>query len=301
MSHVTVLLHEAVAALALTRDSTVVDATVGSAGHALAICSQLGTKGTYLGIDADPLAITQAQKRLQGVAPTVILVQGNFSNLENILRSSQIALGSVDAIVADLGWRLEQFTEGGKGFSFRVDEPLRMTYGDPTHYPFTAHDIVNDWSEAQLATIIAGYGEERYARRIASAIVKARAKAPILTTAPLVSIIEQSVPPAYRRGRVHPATRTFQALRMAVNDELTVTESLIDAAVRALRPGGRLAIITFHSIEDRLVKHRFRDLVTQGATLVTKRPIVPTPQEVAKNPRARSAKLRVIITSSRNE
>lgn len=298
MSHITVLLEEAVTALALSRNSLVVDATVGSAGHARLICNQLGAKGHYLGIDADPVAIKNAKRVLTDVAPKVTLVIENFSNLENIISSSHIEAGTVDAVLADLGWRMEQFTDGGRGFSFRVDEPLLMTYGDPSTYPFTAQDIVGEWTEAQIATIIAGYGEERYARRIAGAIVKARAIAPILSTGELVSIIEAAVPAAYRRGRVHAATRTFQALRMAVNDELTVVENLIDAAMRVLRPGGRLAIITFHSIEDRLVKHRFRALAEQGATLITKRPIIPTPEEVAQNPRSRSAKLRVISQSN---
>jgi len=301
MSHITVLLEEAVDALALSSGSTVVDVTVGSAGHAAAICGRLGGEGQYLGIDADASAIANARRRLAGVTPRVTLVTGNFSNLENILSSSHIEHGAVDAVLADLGWRMEQFVEGGKGFSFRVDEPLLMTYGNPSEYPFTAHDIVNDWTETQIATVIAGYGEERYASRIARGIVVTRDLAPILTTYDLVRVIEGSVPAAYRRGRVHAATRTFQALRMAVNDELTVTEQLIDTAVRVLRPGGRLAIITFHSIEDRLVKHRFRALVEAGATLATKRPIVPSAQELAHNPRARSAKLRVLITSSSSE
>jgi 16S rRNA (cytosine1402-N4)-methyltransferase len=296
MSHVTVLLEEAVDALALSQDSTVVDATVGSAGHAQRICTKLGVLGHYFGIDADSTAIANAKNVLAGVAPTTTLVVGNFSKLENLVRSSQIMVGTVDAVLADLGWRMEQFTDGGRGFSFRVDEPLLMTYGDPSDYPFTAHDIINEWTEAQIATIIAGYGEERYAKRIAGAVVKARALAPLLTTSELVSVIEAAVPAVYRRGRVHPATRTFQALRMAVNDELTVVEELIDAAVRVLRPGGRLAIITFHSIEDRLVKHRFRALAEHGATIITKRPITPSPEEVAMNPRSRSAKLRVIST-----
>lgn len=291
------LLTEAVDALALTSASVVVDATIGSAGHAALICNQLGKGGRYLGIDADRTAVAAAQKLLANVPPRVTLVTGNFSNLENLIRSTDIEVGTVDAVLADLGWRMEQFTDGGRGFSFRVDEPLLMTYGDPRDYPFTAHDIVNEWTEAQIATIIAGYGEERYARRIAGAIVKARAIAPLLTTAELVSVIEQAVPAVYRHGRVHAATRTFQALRMAVNDELTVVEQLIDAAVRVLRPGGRLAIITFHSIEDRLVKHRFRALALEGASLITKRPITPSPEEVAHNPRARSAKLRVISTA----
>jgi 16S rRNA (cytosine1402-N4)-methyltransferase len=294
MSHITVLLEEAVDALALSPASTVVDATVGSAGHALAICARLGREGHYIGIDADPAAIAAARTRLGDVMPRVTLVVGNFAELTTHL-STVLAPGvGVDAILADLGWRIEQFTDGGRGFSFQCDEPLLMTFGDPASYPFTARDIVGEWSEDQLRTIIHGYGDERYAARIARAIVRARDTAPILTSGQLVAIILDAVPASYRHGRIHPATRTFQALRMTVNDELTVVDTLITSAQTVLRPGGRLAIISFHSSEDRIVKHRFREWVAAGAVLITKKPITPSAEACRHNPRARSAKLRVI-------
>jgi 16S rRNA (cytosine1402-N4)-methyltransferase len=293
MQHITVLLDEAVEALALTPDSIVIDATLGSAGHAKAICAQLGKRGVYVGIDADPSAIALATPVLDKVKPKVVLAVGNFKDVTEI--ASQQGIDHADGILADLGWRMEQFTDGKKGFSFQVDEPLLMTFGDPEHYPFTAHDVVNSWTEEQIATVIYGYGEERYSRQIAKAIVTTRKNGDITSTTQLVDIIRGAVPAAYRRGRINPATKTFQALRMVVNDELTVLEEFLKAALALLVPGGRLAIITFHSIEDRVVKHTFRSMAAEGLALLTiKRPMVPTATEIKNNPRARSAKLRII-------
>jgi 16S rRNA (cytosine1402-N4)-methyltransferase len=298
MSHRTVLLTEAVLGLQLQKNSVVVDATIGSAGHAREICRHLDSRGHYIGIDADAEAVAVGHAVLAGVRPKVTLLVGNFASLDDLLAKASVAKRSVSGIIADLGWRMEQFAGGGKGFSFRHDEPLLMTYGNPAIYPFTAHDIVNDWSEEQLATIIRSYGEERYASRIARAIVSARRLATITTTGALVAVIVDAVPTAYRHGRIHPATRTFQALRMTVNDELSTVESLIKHSLSYLAPCGRLAIITFHSLEDRLVKHRFRELMNEGqVTILTKRPITPTTAEVKENPRARSAKLRIIEKS----
>jgi 16S rRNA (cytosine1402-N4)-methyltransferase len=179
---------------------------------------------------------------------------------------------------------MEQFSGNGKGFSFQVDEPLIMTLGDAMGYAFTAGDIVNDWEEESLVNILTGYGEERYARRIAKGIVEAREKGPIRTTKDLVSIIERVVPKGYLHGRIHPATRTFQALRITVNDEFETLSEFIEKAIMALAPKGRLAIITFHSLEDRIVKHAFRAYMEKGeGTVITKKP----------NTRSRSAKLRV--------
>jgi 16S rRNA (cytosine1402-N4)-methyltransferase len=175
-----------------------------------------------------------------------------------------------------------------------VDEPLVMTFGDASEYPFTAHDIVNTWDEENIVTILQGYGEERYARRIAHGITEARSVKPILTTFELTAVIESSVPAHYRHGKLNPATRTFQALRIAVNDELGALEAFLTGALPLLKEGGRLAVITFHSLEDRIVKHRFRafahDLL---GTLVTRKPILPTREELNSNKRARSAKLRI--------
>ena len=203
-------------------------------------------------------------------------------------------LTNIRGILADLGWRMEQFAEGGKGFSFQINEPLYMTYGDPSTYPFTAFDVVNDWKEEDIANVIYAYGEERQARKIAKAIVITREESPITSSGQLAEIISKTIK-KNPKIRIHPATKTFQALRIVVNDELDVVERFIDEAFSLLVPQGRLAIITFHSLEDRVVKHRFRSLKNEGqAVLVTKKPITASAEELRNNPRARSAKLRII-------
>lgn len=291
MMHKTVLLHEAVEGLLLSPEDTVVDATFGSGGHAREILSSLGKDGTYIGIDADATAFEG--QSLGTPKATIHLVNDNFQNIKEILRSLHIE--KVDAMLADLGWRMEQFSDGGKGFSFSKDEPLTMTFGDPADYPFTAHDIVNDWEEETLANIMYGYAEERFSRRIAKGIIEARKDSIISSTKQLVAIIEKSVPKQYLHKKTHPATKTFQALRIAVNNELGVLEEFIKQAFVSLDEGGRLAIITFHSIEDRIVKQSFKALVeAERGELITKKPIVPSPEELEENPRARSAKLRII-------
>jgi 16S rRNA (cytosine1402-N4)-methyltransferase len=189
---------------------------------------------------------------------------------------------------------MEQFSGNGKGFSFQVDEPLIMTFGDPKDYIFTAATIVNEWEEENIKNILKGYGEERFSGRIANAIVKAREVKSIETTFELVEIIKEIVPAFYRNGRLHPATRTFQALRIAVNDEFRALEDFIKESMLLLNPGGRLAIITFHSLEDRIVKHHFRNYThDHGGVVLTKKPITATLEELQSNPRARSAKLRI--------
>ncbi len=291
MQHKTVLLKEAVDALELRTDSVVFDGTFGSGGHAREISSRLGATGRYIGVDADATAFETTN--LKDVKPQIHLVNDNFKNITEILRSLHIT--EVDAILADLGWRIEQFTGSGKGFSFQYDEPLLMTYGNPKDYVFTAADIVNEWEEVSIADVIFGYGEERYARRIAKAIVAKRALAPITTTFALRDCVASAVPQFKGRRTINPATKTFQALRIAVNDELGILSGFLTAAFEALKPGGNMAIITFHSLEDRIVKHHFRNL--EDADLgerMTKRPVVPSPEELVENPRARSAKLRVI-------
>jgi len=291
MQHTTVLLHEAVDGLELDSSDIVVDATFGSGGHAREIATHLGPDGLYIGIDADACAL-QLEK-VGEVQPRVELVNDNFKNLTNILSSLQVE--KVDAILADLGWRMEQFADGAKGFSFQHDGPLHMTFGNPEDYLFTAADIVNEWEEENIADVLYGYADERFSRRIAKGIVEARKQAPIETTFQLVSIIEQSLPKVVLRKRLNPATKTFQALRIAVNDELTVLQQFIADGFTALAPGGHMAIITFHSIEDRVVKHSFRELAQgEQGELITKKPISPSEEELKANPRARSAKLRII-------
>lgn len=293
MKHITVLLNEGVAALALTADSIVVDATHGAGGHGKLICEQLDERGIYIGIDADSTALAESPLKDYKGGPSIHLVQNNFAHLEEVVSSLHIT--HVDGILADLGWRTDQFTDGGKGFSFSADEPLTMTYGDPETYTFTAHDIVNEWDEENIADIIYGYGEERQSRKIARAIVDARAVSPIKTARELAAIIESVMPPFYKKAKINPATKTFQALRIAVNDELGVLESFISKASALLSPQGRLAIISFHSLEDRIVKLRFKELVATGEySLIVKKPITATDEELLANPRARSAKLRIL-------
>lgn len=291
-THITVLQTEAVEALALTKSSTVVDATLGSGGHAREIVARLGTKGTLIGIDADDTAIGALSEVFGTTTCTTHLVNDNFEHIDSIL--DLLHIEKVDAILADLGWRMEQFSGNGKGFSFQVDEPLLMTYGNPEKYAFTAKDILNEWSEESIANVLKGYGEERFARRIAHHIVTAREKKEILTTSELVAIIEGAVPMFYQKGRIHPATRTFQALRIAVNDEFGVLERFIAKSIGRLKDGGRIAIITFHSLEDRMVKHHFKNFAyDHHGVVVTKKPITASQDELRTNPRARSAKLRV--------
>jgi 16S rRNA (cytosine1402-N4)-methyltransferase len=290
MRHLTVLKTEAIDALALARGDIVVDATFGAGGHAALIAERLGPRGTLIGIDADPTAIATGKKLMANARPTAHLRCDNFAHIRDILSSLHIK--SVNGVLADLGWRAEQLIAGGRGFSFLADEPLLMTYGESKTYPFTAADIVNEWKEGDIANVIYGYGEERRARRIARAICKARQKSPIRSAKELADIIIAAAPP--RHSRLHPATKTFQALRIAVNDELSVLERFINEAYAALAPGGRLAIITFHSLEDRIVKQSFLSLTAKGASLLTKRPVTPSEAETKENPRARSAKLRII-------
>ncbi len=292
MEHITVLKKEAVDLLGLEPTSVVIDATYGAGGHAGEICSRLSNLGTYIGLDIDETALMSAPEKVQSNGPRCHFVNSNFSEIVEVARSLQIK--QVKAILADLGWRSEQFTAGKKGFSFMNDEPLIMTYGKPEDYPFTAYDIVNGWKEEDIANVIYGYGEERAARRIARALVEKRKENPITTSKMLADIIV-SVLPRNQHKRIHPATRTFQALRIAVNDELGILERFIPDALSLLAPGGVLAIITFHSLEDRIVKLTFRELASTGQfEIITRRPITPTSETLSVNPRARSAKLRGI-------
>jgi 16S rRNA (cytosine1402-N4)-methyltransferase len=291
MSHITVLQEEAVSGLTLSSTDTVVDATFGGGGHARAIIESLDEQGCYIGIDADATALKD--QTFPEARCAIHLVHDNFKHITTITRSLHI--NHIDAILADLGWRMDQFTDGGKGFSFMKDEPLAMTYGEPDSYDFTAYDIVNSWEESSIADIIYAYGEERASRRIAKAIVDARKAGPIETTLALAELIKQALPKNALYKKVHPATKTFQALRITVNDELGVLEQFLKDSFALLSSGGRLAVITFHSLEDRMVKQYFRTLTDAGlAERTTKKPITASAEELAKNPRARSAKLRII-------
>lgn len=291
MKHVAVLQSESVLALDLKSDSVVVDATYGGGGHAKLICEKLGKKGVYIGIDVDKTAF-ENNPLPKNLKPTIHLINDNFSNLKDILSSLNIK--KVDAILADLGWRTDQFTESGKGFSFEKNEPLMMTFGNPDKYLFSAYEVVNEWEEESIADVLFGYGEERFSRRIARAIVQEREKAPIKTTKELADLITKNVPKNFKT-KINPATKSFQALRIVVNDELQVLEKFIKQAVSFLNQNGVLAIISFHSLEDRIVKYSFRELVKIGEfSLVNKKPITASLEELKNNSKARSAKLRII-------
>lgn len=290
--HDSVLMNEVLAALDVQPSDTVVDATLGGAGHFAELLSRLGEGGTIIGIDADAEAVERARvayaRDRRPERPVAHLVNDNFRNLARIL--DRLGIGRVDKALFDLGWSGYQIASL-RGFSFQGDEPLIMTYGDSGE---TAADIVNGSTEAELADLIFAYGEERFARGIARSIVAARAKERILTTGALVAAIEAGVPRWYRARKAHPATKTFQALRIATNDELGALREGLSAALASLAPRGRLAVISFHSIEDRVVKTALRDAAVAGqGELAHKKPVAPSRVEVLANRRARSAKLRV--------
>jgi 16S rRNA (cytosine1402-N4)-methyltransferase len=293
MQHVPVLLHESIDALAAAPGAVVVDATLGAGGHASELGRTLSSAAHVIGFDVDENAIALATEAVAKSGATLTVVRSNFRHMQREL--AKLGIQSVDAVLFDLGVSSLEFGASGRGFSFKYDEPLLMTLDShPDEDMLTAADIVNGESEEALADIIYKYGEERFSRRIAKEIVTARRHKRIETTFELVDIIKRAVPASYRNGRLHPATRTFQALRIATNDELGALKDGLEDALRIVRPGGRVAVITFHSLEDRIVKETFKKYKEEGMTLITKKPIVPTREEIISNPRARSAKLRII-------
>lgn len=293
MVHESVLLHEAIEGLEIRDGDIVVDATLGNGGHSEALLS-LEKDIRVVAIDMDLDAIARSQKRLGHFEDRITYIQGNFRNIKTLLESHGIS--SVSKILFDFGLSSNQLEESGRGFTFQHDEPLLMTFArDITDSTLTARDIVNDWQEDSLREIIRGFGEEKFAGRIARGIVEAREVKSIETTTELVNIILSMVPGFYRKGRIHAATRTFQALRIAVNDELESIKDGLSHGFETLLPSGRIAAISFHSLEDRIVKQYFRSLAQEEVgTIITKKPIVPTEQETKQNPRSRSAKLRII-------
>ncbi len=290
-------MQEVLEALDIEPSDTVVDATLGGAGHFSAILAALGEGGVVGGIDADEEAVNRgreayAQDR-RPERPTAHLVNDNFRNLARILE--RLGIGHIDKALFDLGWSGYQIASS-RGFSFQGDQPLLMTYGEDGE---SAAAIVNSSSEEELANIIATYGEERFARSIARAIARTRANGRILTTSTLVAAILAGTPRWYHDRKTHPATKTFQALRIAANDELGSLREGLSGALRVLAPSGRLAVISFHSIEDRMVKKILHDAVEQGlGSLTSKKPIVPSRKEILANRRARSAKLRIFERSA---
>lgn len=296
--HETVLLKEAVEALQILPSDVVVDATIGGAGHFKALMAGLGADGMLVGIDADDGAIARAKVASAGAPCPVHLVEDNFRNLSSILDDKGIE--SIDKSLFDLGWSGFHLTSG-RGFSFRVSEPLHMTYGTPVAGK-TAADLINTASEEAIADMLYALGEERFARQIARRIAEVREAKPIETTDELVNVVLAATPGWYQNRRIHPATKTFQALRIAVNDELGALREGLSSAIERTREGGRVAVISFHSIEDRIVKQMLRDAAHEGkGTLVNKKPIVPTDAELVANPRARSAKLRVFEKCSNTD
>ena len=302
--HVSVLLSECIEALCIKPDGIYVDGTLGLGGHSSEIAKRL-TTGLLIGIDRDETAIERAGARLAPYGERVRLVHGNFSDVASIL--DRLGIDAVDGMLFDLGVSSPQLDEAQRGFSYMQDAPLDMRMDGSAS--LSAHDVVNTWPEGRLKQILYDYGEERYAPRIASAIVRARQERPIETTLELVEIIRSAMPAAALREKQHPAKRSFQAIRIAVNDELGAVQTMMDTAPDKLRPGGRLAVISFHSLEDRIVKNGIRrreDGCTcprdfpvctcgfvQTLRSVSRKPILPSPEEQTANPRARSAKLRV--------
>lgn len=288
--HEPVLKKEVIELLQLKAGDIVVDGTVGDGGHAEAMLERIGPNGQLTGIDLDPAAIATARRRLKKFGSRVKLIRGNFRNIDEHLKTSKnIGQHQPQAILLDLGLRSAELEESGRGFSFRKEEPLLMTF-DPDA-EVTAASIVNGVRRDELVRMLREYGEERFALQIAAAIVEYRKHHRILTTTELAFIIAGAVPRSYEHGRIHPATRTFQALRIAVNDELGALRDGLRNAYAALVPGGRLAVISFHSLEDRIVKHAFKKF---PGRIITKKPVIPSDEEIKTNPRSRSAKLRVI-------
>lgn len=292
--HTPVLLKETVEALAPKRGQIYVDGTIGGGGHALAMLEAASGELRIIGIDQDRGAILRARERLSTARPEPQFVKANFRDIDRALQ--EVGMGKVDLILLDLGLSSDELQNSGRGFSFQRDEPLLMTYDDePESGAITAESIVNDKSEKELADIIWEYGEERFSRQIARAIVARRKKERIRTSADLAAVIEQAVPKFFQPRRTHPATKTFQAIRMAVNEELLSLRECLPLAFERLSAGGRLAVISFHSLEDRIVKNFFRDKSKSGqGSLPFTKPVRPSREEISRNPRARSAKLRVI-------
>jgi 16S rRNA (cytosine1402-N4)-methyltransferase len=311
--HEPVLLHEVVEGLSAGANATggktlwYLDGTLGGAGHTKAMVKAFGGKLNVIGLDQDPTAIERAKSALEslrsklgGTAQTKIILENeNFRNLDKVLDKN--GLKNVDLILLDLGISSDELENSGRGFTFQKDEPLLMTMGDPEKAPFTALNIVNSWKEEDIANVIYAYGEDRFARRIARKIVVYREKKKIETSMELAEIVKSVIPfggrsfggKGYGKSKIHPATKTFQALRIAVNDELNALKEGLKKGFEALNKGGRIAVISFHSLEDRIVKEYFKGKIKE-AHILTKKPIVAGDQEIAENPRSRSAKLRII-------
>lgn len=305
--HEPVMLQEVLEQLQLKSGSSVCDCTLGGAGHSVRMAVQVGSEGLLLGIDQDDMALAAAGKRLDAEAPGTPhkLLKGNFGDLDELLCAAQVP--GVDGFLFDLGVSSPQLDIPGRGFSYNENAPLDMRM-DPGTNTLNAAEVLNTYTEADLARILRVYGEEKFARQIAREIVRRRQTSPLLSTGDFVDVIKAGIPAAARRHGGHPAKRSFQAIRIEVNHELDVLERGLEAAVRWLNPGGRVCVISYHSLEDRIVKRLFQEL-SQGCTcppdipvcvcgnvpivkVTTRKPLVATAEEVERNPRARSAKIR---------
>ncbi len=291
--HKTVLLNEAIEGLNLKNHSIVVDGTFGGGGHSREICER-HKKVKIIAIDQDDNALEEGRKSFKDLGCDISFHNSNFRDVEKVLAKEDVQ--EVDGIILDLGLSSDQLENSGRGFSFMKDEALLMTMKEnPRPEDLTAQDVVNSWSEENLANIIYGYGEEKFSRKIAKGIVDARKKEEIKTTFDLVKIIEAAVPNGYKKGRIHFATKTFQALRIAVNDELGALQAGLSSGFDVLKIGGRMSVISFHSLEDRIIKRFFKELEKDGkAKLINKKPIIASQEEIINNRRSRSAKLRIL-------
>ncbi|OON93987.1 MAG: 16S rRNA (cytosine(1402)-N(4))-methyltransferase [Candidatus Epulonipiscioides saccharophilum] len=305
-NHISVLLKECIEGLNIKDNGTYLDGTLGGAGHAEEICKKLSQNGTFIGIDQDSDAIKQSRQRLEKMACKVLITKNNFIATKDIL--DEFGIDKIDGALLDLGVSSYQLDEADRGFSYMKDAALDMRMDQERS--FSAFDIVNSYSENDLANIIKNYGEERWAKRIAKFILDYRTYQPINTTSELVEIIKKAIPKSARLDGSHPAKRTFQAIRIEVNKEIDVIAPVINDIVQKLNVGGRLCIITFHSLEDRIVKHTFRQLENpctcpsdfpvcicnqkSKVTVITKKPILPTKLEIEQNSRSKSAKLRIL-------
>lgn len=291
MKHIPVLKKEVLEYLNPKPDENFIDCTIGQAGHTLSILEKTAPQGKVLGIDLDPQQIKKSRIILTDFKDRVILINNSYANLKDIVEKEKF--NKVDGILADLGMSSEQLENSGRGFTFLKTEPLDMRYGNTE---LTAEKIVNQYPLLELEKIIEEYGQEKFAKNIAKKIIESRKQGQIKTTSQLVEIIKQAVPGFYRHGGINCATRTFQALRIAINGELTNLEKFLPQALQVLAENGRLAIISFHSLEDRVVKNFFKESEKQNLIkILTKKPIIAEAGEVKENPRSRSAKLRVIV------
>lgn len=303
--HKSVLLNETIDGLNIKPDGIYVDGTLGGGGHAYEVCRRLGEKGSIVGIDQDAAAIEAASARLKDFGEKVTIVRSNYCDMKSKLH--ELGIDKVDGIVLDLGVSSYQLDTAERGFSYREDAPLDMRMD--TRQKMTARDIVNDYAEADLYRVIRDYGEDKFAKNIAKHIVQARAVKPVETTAELSEIIRASIPMKFQKKSGHPAKRTFQAIRIELNRELDVLRDSLDDMIDLLNPGGRLCIITFHSLEDRIVKSAFRKNENpctcppdfpvcvcgkkSKGSIITKKPILPSEEELEYNSRSKSAKLRI--------